>query len=170
MLRLVSVIVITVIGFLLWLNYGWLWNYRPWNSKSEGVPLPTFGDAWEWESRYLSSPAATDCGRVKVKEIPKTATECGLKAFRKSQPFRVRYDILVTDSHVSAGLIYAPAGKLYGLVFYDSATVDGFTGRAAEWTETGLCPSPFQLHITPNGRLTCFSKETVPLPYIMADL
>jgi hypothetical protein len=133
------------------------------------VPFPRFGYYWEWESRHLSSPAATDCGRVKVNESPNNATECGLKAFRKSEPFRVRYDWVGTDSHIAAGLIYTPDRKLYGLVSHDDG-IDGFTQTSPEWIETTLCPSPFQLHVTPNGRLTCFSKETVPPPNIMADL
>jgi hypothetical protein len=167
--RAASVIVITAVGFLLWLHYGWLWNCRPWNSTPESVPPPTFGDAWEWESRHLGSPVAKDCGRVKVEESSKNATECGLKAFRKRQPFRVRYEIPASDTYVSAGLIYTPEGTLYGLTIVADPQYDG-TPSPRHWIETTLCPSPFQLHVTANARLTCFSKETVPPPNIMADL
>ena len=169
MRRAASVMVITAIGLLLWLHYGWLWNYRPWNSTPESVPPPTFGDAWEWESRHLGSPVAKDCGRVKVDESSKNATECGLEAFRKGQPFRVRYEIPATDTYVSAGLIYTPEGTLYGLTVVADPNDDG-TPSPRHWIGATLCPSPFQLHVTPNARLTCFSKETVPPPNIMADL
>jgi hypothetical protein len=166
-MRLVaSIIVITVIGFWLWLNYGWLCNSQPW--KPEVVPFPPFGYIWERESLHLSSPAAEDCGRLKVNESPNNATECGLKAFRNSQPFRVRYDWVGTDTHIAAGLIYTPQRELYGLTLHDDG-IDGSTQTSPEWIETILCPSPFQLHVTPNSRLTCFSKEMKP-PNIMADL
>jgi len=158
-----SVIVITAIGFFLWLNYGWLRNYRPWSTPED------VGDAWEWESRHLSGPAAINCGRAKVNGTPKSVTECGLKAFRNNEPFRVRYEIPAIDSHVSAGLIYTPQRKLYGLTIHADPQYEG-TPSPRQWTETTLCPSPFQLHVTPNGRLTCFSKETVPPPNIMAEL
>jgi len=167
MRRVACAVVITVIGFLLWLNYGWLCSSQPW--KPEVVPFPPFGYYWEWESLHLSSPAAKDCGRVKVNESPNNATECGLKAFRNSQPFRVRYDMVGTDSHIAAGLIYTPKRELYGLVLHDSGVVDGSTGTSPESIETTLCPSPFQLHITRNGRLTCFSKETAPPPNLMSE-
>ena len=89
--------------------------------------------------------------------------------FRNSQPFRVRYDLVGTDSHIAAGLIYTPERKLYGLVLHDSGVVEGLTGTSPERIETTSCPSPFRLHITRNGRLTCFSKETVPPPNLMSD-
>jgi hypothetical protein len=147
-------------GFLIWLNYGWMWDYRPWKSTQEVMELSNFGDVWEWRGFQLSSPAATNCGRVRFNENPSSVTECGLKAFRKSQPFRVRYDFLGTDTYISAGLIYTPGGRLFGLVSYDE-------GQSRRFVETALCPSPLQVYITRNGRLNCFGKESVQPPNIM---
>jgi hypothetical protein len=52
-----------------------------------------------------------------IHDVAAVATKCALKAFGEKQPFRVRYDLRGIDSDVSAGLVYTPEGKLYGLTF-----------------------------------------------------
>jgi hypothetical protein len=158
-----SVAAILIIGFLVWLNYGWmLWNMPKWEQRVGTFALRTFGDAWQRESRVLSGHHATDCGRVQVRGNPETATECALKAFREGRPFRVRYDLQGIDSDVSAGLVYTPEGKLYALVFDGDPSGQGGTSWSRQRTEKLPCPVPFQVYVNPRRRLNCFSKEDVP--------
>jgi hypothetical protein len=67
------------------------------------------------------------------------------------------------DSDVSAGLVYTPEGKLYGLVFDGDPLGQGGTSWSRQRVEKVLCPSPFQLYTNPNGRLNCFGKEVIHL-------
>ena len=158
-----------IIGFLVWLNYGWmLWNMPVWRNRIEAVALRRFGDAWERQSRRLSGPYAIDCGRVGVHRSPATATECALKAFYDSKPFRVRYDLQGLDSNVSAGLVYTPAGKMYGLTFDGDPYGRGGTSWSRQRTDQVECPVPLHLYVSSNCRLNCFSKEAVPPHSIMS--
>ena len=169
MRRLASIVVIAVIGFVIWLNYGWvLWNLPTWKHRVEGFALLRFGDAWEKQSRQLGGAQASDCGRVRVRGDPTAASACGLNAFHQGKPFRVRYDLQGIDSNVSAGLVYTPEGKLYGLVFDGDPMGQGGTSWSRQRDEKVLCPSPFHLHTNPNGRLNCFDNEAVPAHDIMS--
>jgi len=164
-----SLAAVLTIGFLVWLNYGWLlWNLPVWRSWVEAAALRTFGDAWERQSRKLSGDHAVDCGRVRVHRSAEAATECALKAFHAGKPFRVRYDLQGYDSDVSAGLVYTPEGKLYGLVFDGDPYGQGGTSWSRQRTEKVPCPVPPQLYVNPNGRLNCFSKNAVPPHDIMS--
>jgi hypothetical protein len=170
MRRLASVIVvIAVVGFVIWLNYAWiLWNLPTWKRQIEGFALVRFGDAWDKQSRQLGGPHATDCGRVKVHGDPTAVSACGLSAFHRGKPFRVRYDLRGIDSNVSAGLVYTPEGKLYGLEFDGDPMGQGGTSWSRQRAEKVLCPLPFHLYTNPNGRLNCFGKEAVPPHDIMS--
>ena len=130
--------------------------------------LTTVEDAWESQSRELSGPHATDCGRVGVLGNPTVATECALKAFRERRPFRVRYDLQGIDSDVSAGLVYTPESKLYGLDFDGDPAGRGGTSLSRQRVEKVECPIPFHVYINPNGRLNCFSKQAVPPHSVMS--
>ena len=170
MRRLASfVVVIVVVGFLIWLNYGWiLWNLPTWRHRIEAFALLRLGDAWERLSLQLAGPGARDCGRVRVHGNPTAASDCGLTAFRLGKPFRVRYDLQGIDSNVSAGLVYTPEGKLYGLVFDGDPLGRGGTSWSRQRAEKVLCPSPFRLYTNPNGRLNCFVEDAVPPHDIMS--
>ena len=169
MRRLASVLVIVVIGFVIWLNYGWiLWNLPTLKRQVEGLALLRFRDAWEKRSRQLGGPRETDCGRVRVRGDPTAASACGLNAFGQGKPFRVRYDLQGIDSNVSAGLVYTPEGRLYGLVFDGDPMGHGGTSWSRQRVEEIRCPFPFHLYTNPNGRLNCFDKEAVPPHDIMS--
>lgn len=160
---------ILIIGFLVWLNYGSiLWNMPVWRSRVESFALHTFGDAWERQSGKLSGSNAIDCGRVRVRGNPEASTECAFRAFREGKPFRVRYDLRGIDSAVSAGLVYTPEGKLYGLFFDGDPYGHGGTSWSRQRTETVPCPNPFQMYVNPNGRLNCFTKDAVPPQDVMS--
>jgi len=158
-----------VIGFAIWWNYVWILSHiAQWRSRAEGLALHTLGDAWEKQSRQLSGSRAVNCGRVLVHANPKASTECALKAFNKGKPFRVRYDLQGFDSDVSAGLVYTPEGKLYGLVFDGDPLGQVGTSWSRQRTEKQPCPSPFHLYVNPNGRLNCFTEEAVPPKDLMS--
>jgi hypothetical protein len=160
MRKLISIVVIATVGFAIWLNYGWiLWNFPTWKHQVEGYALLRFGDAWEMQSRQLGGPRAAECGRVGIHADPTVASACGLNAFHQGKPFRVRYDLQGVDSNLSAGLVYTPEGKLYGLVFDGDPIGRDGTSWSRQRTEKILCPSPFHLYSNSNGRLNCFDKE-----------
>jgi hypothetical protein len=164
----VSLTLAAVVGFV-WLNYGWiLWNMPTWNHRLEAVALRILGDEFDRQSRALSGSAATDCGRVGIRGNPAPASECALKAFQAGKPFRVRYNLQGIDSNVSAGLVYTPEGKLYGLSFDGDPHGQGGTSWSRQRSEKSLCPVPDQLYLNPNGRLNCFSKRSVPPHDIMS--
>jgi hypothetical protein len=166
---LASIVVVTVVGFLIWLNYGWiLWHLPMWKHRVETVALLRFGDTWERQSVQLAGPLAIDCGRVRVHGDPTAASACGLDAFHHNNPFRVRYDLQGTDSAVSAGLVYTPEKKLYTLVFDGDPMGRGGTSWSRQRVEKVVCPSPFHLYTNPNGRLNCFDKEAVSPHDIMS--
>jgi hypothetical protein len=83
----------------------------------------------EQESRLLMGKQGVDCGRVEVRNDPKAATECALKAPSEGKPFRVRYDLMGIDSEVSGGMVRTPSGQLYAISF-DSDS-NGATGQLA---------------------------------------
>jgi len=172
-----AVLATLILGSLIWLNYGWIWIFwnvqmqeknAPWKTGFGGLALQAFGDDWERQSRKLSGPHATNCGRVGVRGNPKAATECALKAFREGKPFRVRYDLQGIDSAVSAGLVYTPEGKLYGLDFDGDPAGGGGTSWSRQRVGKMACPLPFQMYVNPNGRLNCFGKEAVPPHDVMS--
>jgi hypothetical protein len=153
---IVCFILTAVGGFLAWLNYGSiLWRMPSWKKRVQSAALRTFGDAWDRESRKLSGPAATDCGRVPIHGDPKAANQCVVKAFAENKPFRVRYDLQGIDSNVSDGLVYTPNRQLYGLVFDGDPAGQGGTSWERERAGRVACPQPFQLYTNPSGRLSC---------------
>jgi hypothetical protein len=169
MRRVALIVVIVVVGFVIWLNYGWIfWNASTWRQEIERFALSRLGDAWERQSRKLGGPSAIDCGRVRVHGDPAAASKCSLNAFQRRSPFRVRYDLQGIDSNVSAGLVYTPQGELYGLDFDGDPMGQGGTSWSRQRTEKVLCPSPFQLYMNPNGRLNCFGNKAVPPHDIMS--
>jgi len=152
---------VLLIGFA-WMNYGWiLWNMPAWKHRLEVLALRTCGDDFERQSRALSGSTAEDCGRVRVRRNPASASECALRAFQEGRPFRVRYDLQGIDSDVSAGLVYTPEGKLYAFTFDGDPYGQGGTSWSRQRTEKTLCPAPFQIYVNPNGRLDCFPKDTI---------
>jgi hypothetical protein len=157
------------LAFVGWFNYGWLvWNLPPWQRRLEAAALRTFGDAWDRQSRRLSGTHATNCGRVRVRGDPRTATECALQAFRAGRPFRLRYDLQGIDSAVSAGLVYTPDHHMYRLVFDGAPSGQGGISWSRQHVEEEACPEPYQLQVNANGRLNCFGKEPVPPDDVMS--
>ncbi|MGA3056219.1 MAG: hypothetical protein ABSD63_18585 [Candidatus Korobacteraceae bacterium] len=80
----------------------------------------------------------------------------------------MRYDLQGIDSDVSAGLVYTPEGKLYGLVFDGDPSGQGGTSWSRQRVEKMACPLPAQMYVNANGRLNCFGKEAVPPHDVMS--
>lgn len=161
--------VILVIGFVVWLNYGWiLWNLPLWQRRAGKIAIATWGDAWEKKSQQLGGPHAINCGRIRIRENPEAATECALRAFRDGTPFRVRYDLRGIDSDVSAGLVYGSDRQLYALTFDGDPSGRGGTSWSRQRATKLLCPLPFRLYVNPNGRANCFTDRAVPPQNIMS--
>lgn len=80
----------------------------------------------------------------------------------------MRYDLQGFDSDVSAGLVYTPEGKLYGLEFDGDPFGQGGTSWSRQRAEKTLCPLPIHLYINSNGRLNCFTGKVVPPKDIMS--
>ena len=140
------------VGILVWLNYGWIES----SARQVGnFALHTSGDALDRQSRKLSGPRATDCGRVGDRENRTVANECALKAFREGKPFRVRYDLRGFDSAISEGLVYTPEGKLYTLFFDGDPSGRGGTSWSRQRLGQVTCPLPFQINIDRDGHLNC---------------
>jgi hypothetical protein len=112
-------------------------------------------DAMEKGSRELAGPHSIDCGRVGIHEDPKAATDCALSAFKAGKPFRVRYDLQGIDSDVSAGMLRASTGKVYGVVF-DSAGMSNGPKEKPRYFIATPCPKPVHIFVTKSGRLNCF--------------
>jgi hypothetical protein len=117
------------------------------------------GDRMEQESGLLMGNQGIDCGRVKVRGNPKSATECALKAQAAGKPFRVRYDIMGIDSAVAGGIVRTPAGQLYALSFDGDPAGQGGTSDSRQVLGKSQCPQPVHLWVNPNGRINCFQQK-----------
>jgi hypothetical protein len=114
--------------------------------------------------QILAGANAKDCGRVKERANPRSATACALRAFRHSESFRVRYDLWGIDSSVAAGFVADSHGKLYGVLF-DSMPMPSSNLPAdatmADGSHTMIlpCPKPARITVTRSGKATCFRKS-----------
>ncbi len=122
---------------------------------AQGAFVHSFGDIMEWKSRFIAGMHAVNCGTVLVRGNADAATDCALRAFEAHQPFRVRYKLQTMDTVMAAGVVAAPNGHLYEIIFsggLPTGTTDVFRQRAI----VNACPVPASLRRTPNGRVTCF--------------
>jgi hypothetical protein len=125
-------------------------------------------DAMEEGSHKLAGTKAVDCGRVKISENPKAATDCALGAFKADKPFLVRYDLQGIDSSVAAGLFRAPDGKVYAMSFDGDPMGGGGVSPTRQRFTTELCPQPVNVQVTENGRLNCFPPSSQQKRSIMS--
>jgi hypothetical protein len=131
-------------------------------SLVDAVPGPViraFGDSMDWRSRWLMGSRGIDCGRVKIKGDPTSATNCALKAESEGRPFRVRYDIMGIDSAVAGGIVRTPSGELYALDFDGNPSGGGGTSLLGQRSSKYPCPKPYHLWVNPRGRVNCFQQQ-----------
>ena len=147
-----AALVFLAVGFLVWLNYGWILSIE---RQMGAFAHHTLGDDLERQSRKLSGSHSTDCGRVGNRGDATTANECALRAFRTGKPFRVRYDLHGFDSDASVGLVYTPEGKLYSLSFDGDPSGQGGTSWSRQRVGKTACSEPFQMRINRDGHLSC---------------
>jgi hypothetical protein len=126
------------------------------------------GDAMDWRSRSLAGWHSINCGRVRIGQDPKGATECALKAHSEGRPFRVRYDIMGFDSAVAGGIVRTPDGHLYGLSFDGDPAGQGGVSLWRQRVGRTRCPEPTHLYVNPKGRLNCFQQRLSPPTNIMS--
>jgi hypothetical protein len=122
---------------------------------AQGAFVRRFGDIMEWKSRFIAGRHAVNCGIVPVRGNADAATNCALRAFAAHEPFRVRYKLQTMDTVMAAGVVAAPNGHLYEIIFsggLPTGTTDVFRQRAV----VNACPDQTSLRRTPNGRVTCF--------------
>lgn len=117
------------------------------------------GDRMEQESGLLMGNQGIDCGRVKVRGNPRSATECALKAQAAGKPFRIRYDIMGIDSAVAGGIVRTPAGQLWALSFDGDPAGQGGTSDSRQVLGKSQCPQPVYLWVNPKGRINCFQQQ-----------
>jgi hypothetical protein len=108
----------------------------------------------EKRSVQLAGPKAVDCGTVALRADPKKATNCALRANKAGKPFRIRYELMGTDSYVARALVRLPDGTVQALS-YDSDAAGSGRRRGAEAVSRSQCQTPIHLYTTPNGQLTC---------------
>jgi len=114
-----------------------------------------FGDVMDWKSRWIAGRDAINCGTVPVRGDSATATDCALQAFAVHRSFRVRYGLQTVDTLMAAGVVAAPNGRVYELIF-SGGPPTGATDILRQRVAVNLCPVPTTLRRTPRGRVTCF--------------
>lgn len=132
----------------------------------EGQTTPT--DVMEGESRRLTGEKGIDCGRVRLRGDPKTATKCALKAQTEGKPFRVRYDLQGIDSAVAGGIVRTPDGTVYALFFDGNPAGWGGTSPTLQRVSKKECPKPIHLWVNPSGRINCFQQKSSPPGDVMS--
>lgn len=118
------------------------------------VFVRSFGDVMEWKSRWIAGWDGVDCGTVPVRGNADAATACALRAFAAHQPFRVRYGLQTMDTVMAAGVVAAPNGRVYEIIFSGGPT--GTTDVIRQHAVVNACPVPASLRRIANGRVTCF--------------
>lgn len=123
-----------------------------------------FGDIMAWRSRSIAGWGAVNCGVVPIRGIPDTATDCALRALAAHKPFRVRYGLQTYDTVMAAGVVAAPDGRVYELIF-SGGSPTGITDVFRQRVAINACPVPASLRRTPKGRISCFD----PMPHNPAN-
>jgi len=114
-----------------------------------------FGDVMDWKSRWIAGRDAINCGTVPVRGNPAVATDCALQAFAGHRSFRVRYGLQTFDTLMAAGVVAAPNGRVYELIF-SGGPPTGTTDILRQRAVVNPCPVPATLRSTPRGRVSCF--------------
>lgn len=120
--------------------------------------VPVTGDAMDWESHYLAGLGAVNCGRVKIRRDPSSATQCALQAYAKGQPFWVIYNIQGFDSIVAGGIVRKSGGALLALTYDSCPSGCGFS-LLQQRVLVAPCPQPYHLYVNPRGRINCFQPQ-----------
>ena len=101
-----------------------------------------FGDAMDWESRWLTGRHSINCGRVEVKGDPTEATKCALQAQGEGKSFRVTYNVMGYDAPVAGGIVRTPDGELFALSFDGDPAGGGGVSLFGQHVTKSPCPKP----------------------------
>ena len=106
--------------------------------------------------------AAKNCGHVRINDKSETASQCVLQQFRNHRPFLVRYDLWGVDSEVALGLA-GSSDRVIAFLFDSFDTSHEGAPKSAMFLSDNHvvavpCPAPVELHVSDNGRVTCFAQ------------
>jgi hypothetical protein len=121
-----------------------------------GVAL--LSDSLDQQMRTLA-PYGKDCGRVRIGEDARAATDCAMSSFNRKRSFRVRYDMEGIDSDVAVGLVGDSAGAVTALIFDGDPSGGGGTSLRRQRVGVSPCPTPVRLSTSAKGRLNCFQPD-----------
>ncbi len=112
--------------------------------------------------RKEAGSAAKNCGHVHINDKSEKASQCVLQQFRNHRPFLVRYDLWGVDSEVALGLAGSP-DRVRAFLFDSFGTSrEGVPKNAMFLSDNHVvavpCPAPVELHVSGNGRITCFGQ------------
>jgi hypothetical protein len=131
------------------------------------IPIPLsdsfvrkYGDAMDWWSWSLAGRHSLNCGRVEMGHDSVLATNCGIDAWARGLPFRVRYDTMGGYSPLSVGLVRTPKGRMLALSFVGDASGGEGTSLWGERVDVQSCPLPAHLYLSRLGTvMNCFPAE-----------
>lgn len=165
LLRIVVVVLAVSISIASFYMFGGRYS-----EYSQEAFARTCGDVMAWRSRSLAGRNAVNCGIVPARGNPDAATDCALKAFASHKAFRVRYGLQTYDTAMAAGVVTAPDGHAYELIF-SGGTPTGITDIFRQRVATHLCAVPTYLRRTPKGRISCFDPDAhTPMNWISSWL
>jgi hypothetical protein len=113
--------------------------------------------------RKEAGSAAKNCGHVRINDKSEKASQCVIQQFRNHRPFLVRYDLWGVDSEVALGLAGSP-DRVRAFLFDSFGTSrEGAPKNAMFLSDNHVvavpCPAPVELHVSGNGRITCFGRD-----------
>src|SRR6266404_4536623 len=111
------------------------------------------GDSLEWKARSVAGSTAINCKRVEAGHDPTSSNACAQNAQALGKPFRVRYHVSTIDADISTGIVRAPDGVLYEMIFDGNPGKAGPTSLFRQRLSIHKCST--ELRTTHGGRLTC---------------
>lgn len=150
--RLIAAVIVVSVSITAFYQFGGRYS-----EYAQGIFVRTFGDVMDWRSRWIAGRRSTNCGNVPIYGNADSATECALQAFASHKPFRVRYALKTYDTIMAAGVVAAPDGRVYELIF-SGGPPTGITDIFRQRVAVNACPIPASLRRTLRGRTSCFDQ------------
>ena len=112
--------------------------------------------------RKEAGSAAKNCGHVRISDKSETASQCALQQFRNHRPFFGALRLMGVDSEAAFGLA-GNSERVIAFLFDSFGTShEGAPNSALFFSNNHVvavpCPAPVELHLSDNGRVTCFAQ------------